>query len=233
MAHQIGAAHLPIGVLGIAHAQIDVSGTAAAQSLAAFARNPNRLASLDAFGDSHLVGFRLFLAGAGIGSPHRNGSHGPLEHFIERDENVALNVLAPQGLARGSSGRWLLVIERRTAARSAGASAKELFKKITETRALKLEIIFITPGSLPADRPPARPGGGRDSPPVFQSAPSWSNFRRLSGLLKTSLASLISLNFSSADFFVLGDIRMILPRERAESLLDFLVRRLGRHPQDR
>ncbi len=69
------------------------------RSLAAFAWDPNRLAGLDAFRNSHLVGFRFFLARARIGSPHRNGSHGPFEHFIERDEDVALNVLAPRALA--------------------------------------------------------------------------------------------------------------------------------------
>ena len=40
MADQIGAAHLPIGMLGIAHPQINVAGAAAIQSLAAFARQP-------------------------------------------------------------------------------------------------------------------------------------------------------------------------------------------------
>ena len=80
-------------MLGIAHPQIDVPGSAAIQPLAAFACNPNGLSGLDAFRNSHLVGFRLFPAGAGIGAPNRNGSHGTFEHFIERDKNVALNIL--------------------------------------------------------------------------------------------------------------------------------------------
>ena len=41
MAHQIGAARLPIRVLGVTHTQKDVSGTAATQPIAPFARHPN------------------------------------------------------------------------------------------------------------------------------------------------------------------------------------------------
>jgi hypothetical protein len=45
-----------------------------------------------------LVSFRFFPAGLGIGSPHRNGANGTSEQLIERDENVALDILATRCL---------------------------------------------------------------------------------------------------------------------------------------
>ena len=39
------------------------------------------------------------------------------------------------------------------------------------------------------------------------------------------------LEFFLRRFFILGDIGMILARKRAEGLLDFVVRRLGRHAE--
>ena len=96
MAHQICASRPPIRVLRIPDTQIDVSRTASAQPLAAFAWHSNRLASPDPSRYSHRVGLRFLLARTGIGSPHRNGSHRPLERFIERDEDVPLNILASQ-----------------------------------------------------------------------------------------------------------------------------------------
>ena len=102
MAHQIGAARAPIRVLGIADPQINVPGTAAAQTLTTFTRHPNSLAGLNSGGNSHLVRFGFLLAGAGIGAAHGNGSHGPLPHFLEGDEDVASDILTA---ARG--GRWL------------------------------------------------------------------------------------------------------------------------------
>jgi hypothetical protein len=59
------------------------------------------------------------------------------------------------------------------------------FKKITETRALKLEIIFISPRSLSGGPPSGSARRRADSPPIFQLAPNWSYFLRLSGWLKT------------------------------------------------
>ena len=56
-------------------------------------------------------------------------------------------------------------------------------------------------------RPPpndSHSGGGRNSDPCFQFAPSVSYFLRFSGSLSTSCASLISLNFSSASFLFLA-----------------------------
>jgi hypothetical protein len=96
MANQIGPPRAPIRVLGIPDTQIDVSGPASTQPLAAFAWHSNRLANPDASRNSHRVGLRFLLARAGIGSPHRNGPHGPLERFIKRDEYVPLNILTSQ-----------------------------------------------------------------------------------------------------------------------------------------
>jgi len=102
MANQIGPPCAPIRVLGIPDPQIDVSSPASTQALAAFAWHTNRLASPDASRNSYRVGLRFFLTCAGIGSPHRNGSHGPLERFIKRDEDVPLNILTSQ--------RWCVLL---------------------------------------------------------------------------------------------------------------------------
>ena len=167
-----------------------------------------------------------------IGSPHGDGSHGPLEHFIERDENVPSHVLTAEGLLRLLGTVHSIGIERRCAARSSGASAKELFKKITETRALELEIIFIT-ARLLAERIGLRPG--RAAGAIRRLFSSWRPTGRTSCGFRMAqdLIGLVDfLEFLLRRLLVLGDIGMILPRQRAESLLDFLVRRLGRHTQD-
>ena len=192
-------------MLGIPHPQINIAGAAAIRSLAAFAGNPDGLASLNAFGNSHLIGFRLFPAGLGIGSPHGNGTYGPLEHFIQRNENVALNILAAQcrRWSRMTVGK-ILSVKRRTFSGLARSSAEELFKEIAEPGALKLKFIFA------ATRSPA----GRSVSAMTRSRPGLRarfpisaeliKFPAALRLLKTSLASLISLNFSSADFLSLA-----------------------------
>jgi len=142
MPHQIGTAHLPIRMLSKAHPQIDVASTATVRSLAAFAGHPNGLAGLNAFRNSHLVSFCFFPTSARVGAPHRNGAHGTFEHLIERDENVALDVLATRRLRFLVAVGKFLRVETRTSARSASASTKKLFKEITEARALELEFVF-------------------------------------------------------------------------------------------
>ena len=64
---------------------------------------------------------------------------------VRADENVPANILSPQpcfGLPVAIRGRAL--VERRTGAGSAGASAKKLLKKVTETRAFKLELVILS-----------------------------------------------------------------------------------------
>ena len=187
MSQEIRAARAPIRVLGIADPQVDVTGATSPQPLASFAWNPNGLAGPDTGRNSHGIGLRLFPARAGIGSSHGNRPHGPLERFIERDQNVAFYILASERHSRFiGTVRSPVLVERRSTARSAGAAAKKLFKEIAEPRALELELVSSATRPPAADRPLAGPGGGREFPPVFQSAPNWSYFLRLSGSLKTS-----------------------------------------------
>ena len=124
------------------------------------------------------------------------------------------------------------MIERRCAARSAGASAKELFKKITETRALKLEIILLAARSLPSG---SASGPARAAARLASRFPIGAQLVVLPATLRMAqdLIGLVDfLEFFLRRLLVLGDIGMILPRQRAEGLLDFLVRRLGRHTQN-
>jgi len=134
MADQIGTPRLPIRVLGVADTQIDVSGTATPEPLTAFAWHPNGLASPNSSRNSHRVGLRFLLPRARVGSPHRNRPQGAVKRLIERDQDVPLDILASQ--RRGGLPPWFpgfigspVGVERRTAARLAGASAEKLLKK--------------------------------------------------------------------------------------------------------
>ena len=187
----------------------------------------------DASGYSYLVGFGFLLARASIGSPHRNRSHGPLKHFLERDENVPSNVLTAKGfMGFFVSVRSSIGIDRRSAARSAAASTKELFKKITEARALKLEIILITPNSLLSGSSSGSTGLRARLPACFPVGTQLIVLLATVRMAQDLIGFVDFLEFLLRHLLVFGDIGVILPRQRAESLLDFLVRGLGRHSQD-
>ena len=125
-----------------------------------------------------------------------------------------------------------IVIERRCAARSPGASAKELFKKITETGALKLEIICITARPLRSGSASGPAGRRTRLPACFPVGAQLVVFFATFRIAQDLIGLVDFLEFFLRRFFVLGYVRMILPRQHAESLLDLLVRSFGRNTQD-
>jgi hypothetical protein len=97
------------------------------------------------------------------------------------------------------------------ASASAVAASKQALEKIADSaavgiaRAIKLNTRILSSGD------------GLKSAPAFQFDPSWSYLSRFSGTNSTSEASLISLNFSSADWVY---VRVMLARKLSVRFLN-------------
>ena len=132
----------------------------------------------------------LDLAGARVGHLQGDRADGAVHGFLQRDEDVALDVAA---LALAGGGGPLAAFRESVAA----ATAEELLEEVAEAGAAEVELVAAAGrcGTAPAV---ARLAG------CPSRLPSWSYFFRFSGSLSTSLASLISLNFSSAVFLSLA-----------------------------
>jgi len=126
-----------------------------------------------------------------------DGAQRTVHDFIQRYQDIALDILA----MLGDRLRAPAVPSRSTeTAGAATATAKELFEKSLNPVPSKMEFGTILGTSAESALPAVPLALG-----WFQFSPSSSYFRRFSGSLRTSLASLISLNFFLGRGFVLGD----------------------------
>ena len=82
---------------GQAHSQVKVAGCAPSSTLAPLAANADGLGFPHAGGNVDSNSVRFGLAGAGVHALKRDGARGTVHHFVQRDQNVAFDVRAPQG----------------------------------------------------------------------------------------------------------------------------------------
>jgi hypothetical protein len=80
-------------------------------------------------------------------------AHRPVEHLVEADGEVALDVGAPAGVRPSSRPRFL---ERLETARAPGP--EELLEEIAEAGAAELELRVVAAGGAPRTSPSAGPG---------------------------------------------------------------------------
>jgi hypothetical protein len=111
----------------------------------------------------------------------------------------------------------------------ASASAKKLLKKIAESRALELELIFS------ASRCPSAGSAAAMtwlwSRSRFPIGAELVEFPAAFRIAQNLVGFVDFLEFFLRRFFIFGDIGMILARECTEGLFDFVIRRLGVTPR--
>ena len=82
---------------GQSNSQVKVAGRAPSSALASLAANADGLTFPHAGWDVDSNSVRFGLAGARVHALERDGARGTVHDFVQRDQNVAFDVRAPQG----------------------------------------------------------------------------------------------------------------------------------------
>ena len=153
--------------------------------------------------------------------PHADGTHGALGRLFQADHDRSFDVASRRGPAAKTA--------RETAA------AENLFKEIAEARAAKFKafrpLFARTPG-ISATRSAATISAWMRLKSTFPIGAEIVVFFAFIGVAENLVGLVDLLEFFLGLFFVLGYVRMILPRQTAESLADFVTGRVAVHTQN-